>query len=629
MAQDTSAQQPTEQQTDEQKQKEKEVADKRALALLDQVVDQVQMLTLPENRIRVQVAAADMLWDRNEPRARSLLSLAADSVAEMMRSADGNNRRWANQLRQELVMTAAQHDAQLAYQLVAATRSLTPQNDGANQRGPNQEGNLEQNLLAQVAALDPKLALQKAEEALGKGEFPLTLGQVLAQLQAKDKEAAAKLLEKVTSKLQSANMLSTADAGNLALMLLQGGPRPDDKSTATTAGNQTSGSQAVNRLAQPVLSQSAYIDILTTVIDAALRSTPQPATNAQRGPNNPNNQRGRNFGGAQNNNQASPTDAQLEQNNARRLLGGLSALLTQIDQYLPARSAAVRQKMTEVGMGNNPRMGLNQLGNLIQPNATADSLLAAASGAPPQMQPRIYQQAALKALDEGNVDRARQIANDHLEANQRASVLQKVDFKVMAQKAETENMDQLRQTLNSLASDDQRIDLLLQLASMTAKNDKKAAVKFLGEAQRLTGRHAVNYQQFEQQLKVAQAFADLEPARSFDVLEPGIAQLNELLSAAAILSGFEVDIFKEGELPLRGGSDLGNMVANYGRELATLAKVDFERAQSTANRFQLAEPRIMVQLSMVRDVLGVPQARMNFGFGNGPGNRGGPFRLPD
>src|SRR5262249_5730844 len=158
--------------------------------------------------------------------ARSLLGLAADGVAEMMRSTDGNNRRWANQLRQELVMTAAQHDAQLAYQLVAATRSNVAVNDNTNQRGPNPDVNLEQNLLAQVAGLDPKLAMQKADEALNKGEFPFTIPQVLAQLQTKDKEAANKLMTKVTSKLESANMLSSPEAGNLALMLLQGGPRP-------------------------------------------------------------------------------------------------------------------------------------------------------------------------------------------------------------------------------------------------------------------------------------------------------------------------------------------------------------------------------------------------------------------
>jgi hypothetical protein len=259
---------------------------------------------------------------------------------------------------------------------------------------------------------------------------------------------------------------------------------------------------------------------------------------------------------------------------------------------------------------------------------TTDSLLAAAPTAPPGLQSRLYQQAAQKALDEGNVDRARQIANDHLEPTARDRMLQKVDSQLIAKKVETENMDQLQQTLANLRSDDERIDLLLQLAAQAqgttgeqksasqSEGDPKLALKFLNEAQRLANRRATNYSQFDQQLRIADAFAAVEPSRSFDVLDSGIVQLNELLSAAATLSGFEVNIFKDGELPLAGGSGLSDMVVRYGQELAALAKIDFARAESSANKFQLAEPRLLSQLAIVRNVLGVPQvAPINNGFG--------------
>lgn len=627
-AQDSASQlTPTNAQTDEEKQKQQEALEKKATVLLEQIVGEVQLLKLPENRIRVQTAAGDLLWKRNEERARSMFSLAADGVAEMMRSTDGNLQRSAVQLRQELVLTAAQHDAALAYQLLATTRSLTPTPDTGNdfrRRGP--EINLEENLLARVAAIDPKLAAQKVEEALGKGQYPNTLAQVLAGLEPQDKEAATKLTAKVVSKLQSENMLANVQAEMLALNLLRAGPR--------SAQNATSGAPAVanqataNTTGVPVLAESSFQDLMNTVIDAALRATPQTANNQRGG----NNQRGRgNFGGAQIAGQSQLTDGQIEQQNARRLLAGLQGLSPQIDQYLPSRATAVRNKMTEIGMGNNPRLAFNQMNSLMR-QGTADSLLAAAPAAPPPLQSRLYQQAAQKALDEGDVERARQIANDHLDATTRDRVLQKVDFQVIAKKVEAENMDELQQTLGNLRSDDERIDLLLQLAAqaqwaagqqkpaLAAPGDSKLALKFLGEAQRLTNRRATSYQQFDQQLRIADAFASLDPARSFEVLDPGIAQLNELLSAAAVLSGFEVNIFKDGELLLGGGSGLGDMVSRYGQELATLAKTDFARAESSANKFQLAEPRLFSQLAIVRNVLGVPQvAPINNGFGGGRG----------
>jgi hypothetical protein len=269
----------------------------------------------------------------------------------------------------------------------------------------------------------------------------------------------------------------------------------------------------------------------------------------------------------------------------------------------------------------------------LRQDGTAESLLAAAPSAPPPLQSRLYQQAAQKLLDQGDADRARQIANDHLDPRTRDVVLQQIDFQVIANKAEAENQDQLRQTLASLRSDDERIDLLLQLASSTQsaslssktpqQNDPKIALKFLNEAQRLASRRATNYKQFDQQLRVADAFAPLDAARSFEMIDGGISQLNELLSAAALLSGFEVNIFKDGELPLEGGSGLGDMVARYGQELALLAKKDFARAEGSANKFQLAEPRLFTQLSIVRNVLGVPQAPpIDNGFGGGRGGGG-------
>lgn len=619
-------------QTDEQQQKEKEAAEKKATALLEQIVGEVQLLKLPENRIRVQIAAADMLWKRNEARARSMFSLAADGVAELMRGTDGNSQRWAAQLRQELVLSAAQHDAPLAYQLLAATQSLTPTPDAGNDfRRPRADANLEQNLLAQVATLDPKLAAQKVEEALTNGQYPNTLTQVISALQSQDKEAGTKLTAKVVSKLQSENMLANVQAETLAMSLLRAGPATASSTQAVAnqpAADQTNSSSAMSsqasfgNIAPPLLGEAAYKELMNTLIDAALRATRQPP-NSQGGQGNG---RGRgNFGAAQNPNQSPLTDGQIEQQNARRLLAGLQMLLPQIDQYLPSRGTAVRNKMTELGI-NNSRMAFNQINTLMQ-QGTADSLLAAAPAAPPAMQSRLYQQAAQKALDEGNVDRARQIANDHLDANTRDRVLQKVDFQLIAKKVQADNFDELRQALSSLHSDDERIDLLLQLAARAQKTagpqesgspseDSKLALKFLGEAQRLANRRATNYSHFDQQLRIADAFASLEPLRSFEVLDPGIAQLNELLSAAALLSGFEVNIFKDGELQLAGGSGLSDMVARYGQELAMLAKVDFARAESSANKFQLAEPRLMSQLAIVRNVLGVPQVvPISSGFG--------------
>ena len=160
--------------------------------------------------------------------------------------------------------------------------------------------------------------------------------------------------------------------------------------------------------------------------------------------------------------------------------------------------------------------------------------------------------------------------------------------------------------------------MLIQLTTDLQQSDPKLARQLLEEARQMTNRRATDYDHFEQQLKVAHAFASIEPARSFEVLDPGISQLNELLSAAALLSGFEVNIFRDGELPLMGGSGLKNMVTEYGEELASLAKIDFERSETLAGRFQFTESRILARLTIIQKVLGVEPVQPNLnirGFG--------------
>lgn len=610
-------QQPTQQLTAEDVEKEKAERETNAYRLLDQVIDEAQSLRLTENRVRIQIKAADMLWDRNQGRARTLFTMAADGVAEIGRAPQptGNRRNEANQerrafqLRQELVLAAARHDAQLAYQLLATTKPPTAitQNTNNDRRSPrrpiNPEDNLEQMLLGRIAALDPKLAAQNAEQMMDKGQFPRSLSEVISQLSRQDPEAAAKLADKTVKRLQASNILTNNEAAVVAQQMLTAGVRPP-ASDATSPANYPRGRE-------PVLEQSAYVDLLSSAIDAALKVT-APAQNSQRAAAP---QRGRVPGGpVARPQQTGPSEAQIEQNNARRLLAALMIAMPTIEQHLPAKAPAVRQKLSEMGVGT--------IGNMGQPvffpngTPTADALMQAAATAPPQMQPRLYQQAAFRALEEGNADRARQIATDHLPANTRNSVLQRIEFRELAQKAENTRLDEIRQTLGRLQTDNEKIDLLIQMAGDTQKTNPKLAIQLLDEAKQITSRRASSYEQFNQQLRVARAFSTVDPARSFEVLDPGINQINELLAAAAVLNGFEVNMFRDGEMTMQGGNALTSMINRFGQELANLARNDLERAEILAGRFQMTEPRIMTRMMIVEGLLNPRTERQgpNFNF---------------
>jgi hypothetical protein len=609
LAQDPSSQQ----QSTGQQDKDKPTPEKKAILLLDQIVGEAGGLKLPENRIYIQISAGDLLWDRDEPRARVLFGEAGLGIAEMMQRNDPNDRRAANanrtalELRQELVMTVARHNGEFAYQLLQAMPAPAPTGPGV--RRQDSQTSLEQSLIAAIAATDPKTALKNAQAWLDKGEYPASLSKVLSQLQSKDAEAATKLSDQLVKKLQPEELISKPDAVRLSLNLLRPGPRPEKKSS--------DGSQPVVGTSDQLLAETAFRDVMAAAITAALRATPQ-AQNTQARGGGPQGFRGRpNNPGA---GVAAPPQSEMEiqQANARMLLMGLQSLQPQIDKYLPERSLALRQKLTQMGMDNNQRRAFAQIGNLMQ-QGTSESLIAAAASAPQQMQRGMYQQAALRALDEGNPDRARDIANQHLDGTARTNMLHTLELQQGVRSAPNK-IDDIRQTINRAQSDDERLSLLLQFAANLQAENPKLALQLLDEARGLVTRRATNYAQIEAQVNVAQAYRALDPTRSFETLEPGINQINELLSAAAVLSGFEVNIFKDGELPLKGGGSLMGLVMRYGAELASLAKTDFERAQLMTERFQLAEPRVLARLTMVRGVLGVPAIDS---ANNGFGGRGG------
>ena len=93
-AQDQPAQPAQQQQpSTEELDKQKAEREKNAYRLLDQVIDEAQSLRLVENRVRIQINAADMLWDQNQGRARSLFASAAEGIAELTRTQAANNNR--------------------------------------------------------------------------------------------------------------------------------------------------------------------------------------------------------------------------------------------------------------------------------------------------------------------------------------------------------------------------------------------------------------------------------------------------------------------------------------------------------------------------------------------------------
>ena len=70
-----------------------------------------------------------------------------------------------------------------------------------------------------------------------------------------------------------------------------------------------------------------------------------------------------------------------------------------------------------------------------------------------------------------------------------------------------------------------------------------------------------------------------------------------------MLSGFEINMFRDGEMAIQNGNGLASTINRFGQELAMLARTDFERSEALAGRFQFPEARIMTRMAIVQGLL--------------------------
>jgi hypothetical protein len=234
---------------------EQQTIEKRALALLNEVIGEARTLRLAENRVRLQVSAADIVWPYDEPRARALLQEAINNFSEIMEEADFDETEDESLLqrvaesREMLLKVLARHDPQLAQEFLRTAGKSLP---------PDDELDLNLKLSAEVASSDPTKAAQLAEESLAKG-FSYQLSDLILQLQAKDPEAATRLVNAIVAKLHSVNVATNKEAANIAQELLLMGIEPHAhesrgaRSVARTVVNQQSMRELVEMIAAAVV----------------------------------------------------------------------------------------------------------------------------------------------------------------------------------------------------------------------------------------------------------------------------------------------------------------------------------------------------------------------------------------
>jgi len=525
--------------------------EKKAFDLLETISEQVANLHSPSNRIRAECVIADLLWARDEKRARALFKTASDDLANVVANIDFGEPdvyqqlMWLSQQRSDMVTRLAAHDPDAALSLLRATQ-LGAAIDPRAKWYSDTETNLELRLAGVIAKQNPARGLELARATLPRGVSYGLIG-LLNELQRKDPRSAQILYKEMVDQIKREDLERNYDLTEAAWNLLWFQP--------------------------PQANEDTYKDLIGTLINSTLTIT--------------------------------PTD-QSSINVAQNVYSQLQSLMTQIEKYAPARTAALRQWSQNAERSFDPNLRMDQELNRVAQDGTVEDILALAPRYSAELQVQIYSQAAWKALASGDATRARQIITDLIsDPVQRKQMLAQIDNQSLEMAISQDKIADVRQALSRMKQVERRVQVLIRLATVLAgKGDKKGALELLNEARTVADSAPPDPGQMGAQLLLAQSYASLDLDQSFAIVQPLIVKINALIAAATVLDGFDAHYLKDGEWITPGSNTLGNLVSNLNRTLTMLAPLDFDRARSAADQVERPELRLTANLGIASAALG-------------------------
>ena len=556
-------------------QKEKEAAEqkeleKKQLAMLSDLAASAWGLKLPENRLLILSGAADLLWDFDEKRARTLYWDALNALNLIAPPPPSTGKPLSKEekgklvqiyystfeLRQKLVRQVAKKDAQLALDMLRASRQVPPQPISPNMQFPG-ELELEQGIASEIAARDPAQALQIARQTLAKG-VTLELLNSLHRLNQKDPEKATQFAGEIITKLNTINVANDTHAAFVAIHLLQAARKPDDKQEARLVGVE--GPAALS------LSDEQKRDLVEVLTDAILSAS-------TKGP----------------------------------VLLHLREVMPEIEHYLPERAAAVAKKIAEFKQRDFGEVQGGVKAGLPLPTTPEEMLRIDGYGdnATPI---NWYQQAAIMSVEQGKTDWFREAINKKpLNDQERAQVIDLLDAHEIRVLVSRKEIDKIQRLLPKVRRPGERARAMTAVSLMLKeKGEDQEAVGMLDDAAALIKDDLRDPVQTDLLLTLLCAYAVVDPPKAFAIAERTVDRANTQVSLLFLVDRvMKTGAVKKGEVLLEqpGLLPLDVMLMQYGKGVNALAKADFGRTKALAERFERSELRLMAQLIILKAML--------------------------
>lgn len=548
------------------------------LQFLSSVVREAQQFSLPENRVRAQTIAANLVWEQDEPAARQIFQNALGELQKMFAetgSPDIDNidklttversdlfvRRYKlAELRRVFILTLTKRDSQAALDALSLLK-LRP----LDRNDPLVVDKLELQITTMIVKKSPEKSYAIAKEQLDTQGISYEFIDALKTLHQKDPKLASDLAGNVIDKIRTAKIKVSPPTGTA--------PQTEGNKEigfwqvttfATAAGmvNRAAEKDKTKKL-KPLLSETDMKELVGQIANAYLNSS-----------------------------ETSPYS--------------ISGVMSEIKRYAPELDQRIRTKLgTEAS---------RTLDGIIESNSfyydslskSVDELVEDAGRAKPEIRDYRYSFAATRALRRDEPEKAREIANQIKNRKDYAYLFEQIQTAEQLAKARSGNLKEVRTMLSEFKTNDERVEALVELAAtLTGKGDKETAMTLLDESLQMVPSRIRKKTDLLLIAKIADVYSSAEPEQAFALIENVIAQSNEYIN-----SGVKMDEFNNTGETKANELLFGSMnkqfqfyIPNSFELLKNLGHADLERAVGLADRFERPEIRLFVRLRIAQALL--------------------------
>ncbi len=573
---------PTESKTEKEEAQKK--LEEQILKLLDQSAGDAAILKLPQNRAMVYAIAGDLYWKFDEKRARELFRSSANDImvanVETERDKKANDDPYANifdfdDVRNQILPMIAKHDADLALEMLAQTRSAKLTEELAKATQPNakqddggylnfnpeqyrvrQEIALEQSFAVLAAEQNPDKAIKLIKDSLAKG-ISWNVLPLLQKVFKKDEKKAAQLADDVISKIVETDLTKKKDDLGAAIRFLQYANNPNaPKETKEKPFKFT---------------DSQLKDLANKIADTFLKPS-----------------------------------------NSLDTMMAMSQAMPNLEKFAPEKFAMLKQKQTEAMKNMPPEIKrFEQQQKIWNQNSTPEDILADLPKLNEYEKISAYQSINNKLSQMDDEARAKKIIEQIPDEKARADAAEKFESGKISRLAKDGKLDEAKKLIGNLGKKKTQIQKLVALAAEFQKKatdkDHETAVGLMKDAKTLANEYPEDEDELNDLMEIVRGYATIDPNEAFRVFDPIVDQINDFVQASAILSKYNKrdQNFKKAELLMKvnGNTYNGLMLFRYIDQIQLLGKADLNRMITLSDKFQRNDARIIVKLFVAQGFL--------------------------